>query len=183
MSPEALKIKTGDRVRVINKNFIQDTGYGKPRVAYDNNLQDVVGELKTKYKVQIQDFINQIDKLEFPAALRVGDVSDKDQYRGVTTGKICSALAFRVVHKRMQSGSERKIFYSQEEYWWDLPYEQVEKVLIKKTGKYTPPSGGYNYWGEWDYEPGYLVGIKTHRILKLSSGFWIEDKDVEKINN
>lgn len=64
-----------------------------------------------------------------------------------------------------------------------------------QTGIYNPSSDGYNYDGEYDYEPAYLSKVKTHvfypvglpcheYFLEIDNIFdcnWIERSNLEVI--
>ena len=74
----------------------------------------------------------------------------------------------RSIHTKSASDIKGRTFY-------------VTGIKFVKTGEYFSPSGGYNYEGEFDYDPGGLTNEKTHKILEFSYGFqsnWIEAKNV-----
>ena len=90
-------------------------------------------------------------------------------------------------------GRERSLHLKTEESLIDkVVYIKAKKVV--HTGTYVPGSGGYDYWGEYDYDPAYLSNRKTHVLLGFHSypyneihsndgTVWIEEKNVEIVKN
>lgn len=48
--------------------------------------------------------------------------------------------------------------------------QQMRDIYIRRTGKYHAPHGGYDYWGDYDYDPGGL-GLGTSQKL-IHIGSW-----------
>lgn len=176
MNSTKTKIKVGDRVKIINPEFFV-------RCGYDNNLKSQAELIESNHKRDILDLIGKV----FPRKAvwnPSGSLPDEYYHEGFRTNldiavnKIASALAYEAVKRDMRSGAERKVFTKRRDLTigWDCYNLEVEKVKFVKTGKYVPSSSGYEDW-----EPGYLSGEKTHRILQLETGDWIEDIHVEKV--
>jgi hypothetical protein len=109
-----------------------------------------------------------------------------------TYDKVLHTLSMAVLEQKSWGGRDRKIYVNPvPEYLNLICY--VENKRVVKTGIYTPGSGRYRGYDEdWEYEPAYLSGEKTHVILKLyvddygtdlpvGRVFEIEQCNVEKI--
>jgi hypothetical protein len=81
--------------------------------------------------------------------------------------KIIDVLAYEMIKFKGFGGTERTIHT---EYKPELRGKlfKVMGTKMHMTGRYVPPYSNYDSWtGEYDYEPGYLEGQKSHRILLL----------------
>ena len=97
------------------------------------------------------------------------------------------ALAMSKVEEENFGGNERKIIYEDSpSFWNELYYKnrvfQVTGKKIAKTGTRFPSCDGYDaYNGEYWYEPGGLLNEKTHILVQIDHGRWIESIHLEKI--
>lgn len=178
-------IRLGDYVKVINPAWIV-------RYGYENNLGDTCDEVMEKYSVPISKFILEIESTEQPDRLgRYREVLRQERYR------FASAIAYHLVGMRMKSGSERKLFYLEDDkkekhglFQFHSTYpegqiEQVTQVKIVKTGKYYSRTYESSDWGDGfrDVIPGGLSKEKTHNLLRIGySDCWIEATNVEKLH-
>lgn len=182
-------IRVGDIVRITNPNFFVRCGY-----ALDFNSACELVEERDADKIEqclriLLDLPTE-DKREF-FAVEMAHSKFKKHERSLQND-IIRAMAYHEVGLQYKTGNERKIYTQELPLLKDKRYQVYEKKCVK-TGKYYPPSGGYDsYSGEYDYESGGLYEEKTHIILSLNEymGFYqintgllmIEACNVEKVN-
>jgi hypothetical protein len=172
--PKKHVYKVGDRIRIVNSRFIK-------RVGYPLHCNDLV-----------QEFLEHPKLGEAMELLGISARSawiDKDFAYG------CAKAAVRA---RGWGGKERQIHY-----YDTIPKEESGLIIVgdanmlpdytgqetevlrkytRMTGTYYPPSGGYSYDGDYDYEPGGLDNAKAHVILVTSFGD-IEVCNVQPVEN
>ena len=180
-------IRIGDQVKIIKPEFVE-------RVGYPMSFNQACQEVAEKYTDQINVFMSSL----FPetSSLNLARSLQSDWTKTRTFQKIVKALAYRYIGTNGFGGNERKIYtYLIDQEIWQ--YQEVMDKAVVKTGFYFPPGGGYDYWGEYDWEPGGLDKEKTHILLFIGYGFlkeeiiqmfsthkyhgWIEACNVEKI--
>lgn len=154
-------IRVGDKVMIVNPRFIV-------RVGYPLTFKDLIPEFENHPKLD-----------EAASLLGILFTNRKSKIaRDFIVG--CSKAMVRV---RGFGGKERQIFY-QDGIPFHLHEHEVTEVFGKrvvKTGIYYPPTGGYDYFGEYDREPGGLSNERTHILLMTVFGE-IESTDVEKVD-
>lgn len=76
-------------------------------------------------------------------------------------------LAYKIGAYQRLGGRNRQLWT---EEWPDLAGRimTVKAKHMAYTGIYYPPSGGYTYDGDYDYEPGGLTQRKSHLLLDLT---------------
>ncbi len=156
--PDPNIIRIGDKVKIITPEFFV-------RCGYDNDHKSACEYVTSNYCDQIVKFILESEYAPTPSLgiYKLNDIADSFLFK-----KIVSALAYERVGQLRASGMERKI-YNQQEKWLKGKTFFVNDIFFCKTGVYCHPSGGYNYWGEYDYNPGGLSAEKTHKILVLTN--------------
>lgn len=185
-------IKVGDKVTIINPEFFVRCGYP---MTFEQACKEV--EEKFCKEKDVMDFLCKIGLVEEKNKYLV----DKDYTLIRTKDKIIGALGYYYLGRvKRFGGSERKIYTIRKEDYVKINTDNVWKVTKYKmvvTGTYYPPGGGYNYYGEYDYEPGGLSNMEQHKILQLEHGWpfirpvdnfneyqfgegWIEAKNVER---
>jgi hypothetical protein len=164
--------KKGDRVRIVNSRFIKRIGY--PLV-----YTDLIPEFNEHPKLD-----------EAMRLLGIGSVG------GWARRDFVDGCAKAAVRARGWGGKERQIHYYETiakdetdlgllgdpNRWPDHTGRETEVLrrYVRMTGTYFPPSGGYSYDGDYDYEPGGLDNQQAHVILSTGIGD-IEACDVELI--
>jgi len=153
----------GDRVRIVNPFVFIRCGYPlTKRMAEELITSEQEEAVREMFR-----------KVGFP------DHTQKNYW------KVIDAITSELLRKHKWGGDERKIYTE----CYPRLYDKIGTVVGKKivrTGIYIPETPRDN-WGEWDYEPPHLGGIKTHIILAirvdlLSAGIeYIEECDVVKI--
>lgn len=160
-------IRIGDTVKIINPVRVI-------RVGYPMSFDDACEEVKKIYHKEIVEFMNKTTLKQFDRnsvfMVEVLKYEELKLYK-----KIVKALAYEHIQNKGFGGKEKKIYTEVRQDLLGI-ISRVENIQIRKTGTYFAPSGGYDYWGEYDFEPGGLDKIKTHKILELD--YW-----VSKINS
>jgi len=153
-------IQVGDRVKVINPILVIRVGYplciddcvGDVEKFFGNNVEDLI------YSALNGDELIKNDKIELNNNIR----------KSRSFRRIIRELAYYRLKGKKFGGSERKLFTKVFEPIRNRIYS-VTNVLMKRSGTYNSSSGGFDYWnGEYDYEPAYLSGGKSHKILVLN---------------
>ncbi len=173
--------KAGDKVRIINPEFMTRVGYSlTPQIVVDE-IRNNPDQIKL-----IRDFLNTFGLGAGPSEFLL-NTNEADWY-----DDIIYRLAYRTVKKRGFGGSERKIFVERKEECLNQIFRVFTKKVVR-TGVYQSGSGGYDYWGEYDYCPAYLENVKSHVLLEVypddnclkieGCGVFIEEKNVELVLN
>lgn len=138
----------GDFVRVVNPRFVVRVGYPLVWTALIEEVEKSPHFEETRKAFGISNH----------------HFATRDLVRG-----ICMAL----VRTRNWGGKERRLHYADweipETHWKGLEQEILGKRIVK-TGDYYPPSGGTDYWGDYEHEPGGLANERTHVLLLLGCG-------------
>ena len=161
--------RIGDRVRLIDPRPIIRIGYDvTPESLYPEVVQDS----------DVQDFIVK-QNLTHKMAV-----------------KVYWAVAISRVRRQMKGGNERKVILGDPiEQYGDMIYTILDKK-VRYTGVYDPGYSGYDYYGEYDYDPPSLCNVEAHVCLCLnpfwviaqdrapewSDGLWVTSDQVEKVN-
>jgi hypothetical protein len=131
-------------------------------------------ETKELYHEKIVKFLEDLFpsiRLDGPGFLKGAMItSDYSKYKAYD--KIIKALAYEHLASKGFGGKERKIYSEQRQELLGIT-AKVKNIFIKKTGIYFAPSGGYDYFGEYDYDSGGLSNEKTHKILELDH--WVSN--------
>ena len=179
-------IRAGDYVRIKQANMFIRCGY-----SYSFGI--ALEEVQQKYKDAIQQFLKQFDMEDKPH-LGIEITRKGKRYYGYAHEKIERALAYALVQKKNFGGNVKAIYCEHHPELTGELVQVIEKRVVR-TGTYYPPSGGYDsYSGEYDWEPGGLDNMDTHKILKINVqkekpdakllAFWeIEERWVEKVDS
>ena len=166
--------RVGDKIKIKTPEFFE-------RVGYPLTLQKVEEEHFSKdEKLRINEFLTSFEIFQ-------GDFfrSRKDP----TYDLILRLLAKYRIRQLGWGGRKKSIYTVTKQVSPDTVYKVIKKRVVK-TGTYHHASGGYDYWGEYDYEPASLDDQKTHILLGVAQENyifcvdeieWIEDINVEKI--
>ena len=169
LSPNIIRI--GDTVKIINPEIIS-------RIDYPMSFEDARKEVKELYHNEIIELLNktvykQTLKTSSKFKLLLADISVKGWSGDVTYEKIVSTLSWIHIRCKGFGGKEKKIYSEIRQELIGIT-AKVRNIMIRKTGIYFAPSGGYNsYDGEYESEPGGLDNEKTHKILELD--YWINE--------
>jgi hypothetical protein len=146
-------IRPGDRVRVITPLQVIRCGYPKEPKDYLNETEKAIHllEMNLFQPEQVKAFVASSRRFPTYARRRLADR---------LSWALCMANGY--------GGSERTI-HTQENLELLKKTFTVASIRTAMTGRYYPPSGGYNsYTGDSDWEPGGLANMKSHRIAKLA---------------
>lgn len=150
MSKRKDVIRAGDMVRIITPEIFV-------RCGYENTLSTTRKEVEEKYSPDVLAFM---EKIGYNHSFLSTNRFDKKLFR-----EIINSIAYAENGKKMRSGNERKI-YTENIPTMKGKVMKVHETFVCKTGKYFPPSGGYDsYTGDYDYEDGGLDKQGTHVIL------------------
>jgi hypothetical protein len=170
LNPEIIRVK--DNVKIINPEIII-------RVGYPMSFDDACREVDKLYRQEILEFLNKTIYKQEPtisgSLLETCEIK-MDFVKPGMYMKIIKALAYNYIQMKSFGGREKKIYaeYRQELLGMTL---SVENIFIRKTGIYFASSGGYDHYsGEYDFEPGGLDKIKTHKILELN--YWLSNNQI-----
>ena len=159
LNPKIIRI--GDRVRIINPEVIT-------RIGYPMSFGEACEEVEKLHKNKIINFLKEIyPDIKIDIKLLFEDFITCEYQKLKSYKKIIYALAYEHMQNRGFGGNKRELHI---EYRRDLlgEFANVYNTFIRKTGIYYPPSGGYDSWNnEYDYNPGGLDKIKTHKILEI----------------
>ena len=153
--------RIGEQVRLVTvKRFIR-CGYPLDR--------DVV---KNKFAEEIYNFGTK-------AAKAILGITDEKFVEHITLGRhgdsrLEDAIVSYILDREHFGGKDRTIYEEEHDEhlppWTPITSGAVGTIVSKKivfTGKYHPPSGGYTYDGEFDWEPGYIDNPKAHCVYTL----------------
>lgn len=183
--------RPGDRVEIINPKWIKRIGYP---LIWTDLIDEVINDPRSEaawyaLKGYSPDFSSK--RIE-NHTLGISKATN-------LPFEFIRAVAMERVRERSFGGNERAIIYETDkeltkffpfpcditdtncpmhQYWYK---PEVVSKRIAKTGTRVPARSYDNYYGEYDYEPGYLANEKTHVILKLSTGFEIEECNVKPV--
>lgn len=183
-------IRVGDRVKVINPEFVERVGYP---LSFSAAKEWVRANCS-------QDFMNLTafgDKMldEKPLKDILGfELQACDPWIGREGQRILSALAKLYQQHMGYGGRERSIYTVRRDEELGKTYAVTQRRTVK-TGLYCPPHREiiHSYYGaEYEYYPGGLEDEKTHVLLCLGYhmqdwcedfmfGLWIERCNVEKV--
>ena len=157
-------IRPQDEIRIVNPEFFL-------RCGYENNHKTAMEKIRAEYGDKILQFIHDWEKSFHGSTSKVTYKGSTYLLKELTPpksyDKIISALAYDLVGIEMRTGAERKIFTERNETYKGSTYI-VDEVFFCQTGKYYPAKSYQEYWsGEYEYTPGGLSEVKTHRILRL----------------
>lgn len=134
-------IRVGDRVTLTDPRLII-------KVGYDRDVETIYREIRDDPRI-----------ISFCLEM---SLRERDKV------SVTKAVSRSILAGSLRDGTERKIFYSSpREDLRDRQFYVVSKH-VRKTGIYQGPSGSYDYWGEYDYDPGGLGNEQAHVILELS---------------
>jgi len=166
-------IRVDDKVRIINPEFFV-------RCGYENNRQSHTERIEIVNRDDIIELIKNVFPNHFPKIISYSKDS-MARWESVIHN-VAKALAYEAVHENMKSGEERKIFTSKYSVGSYFGNDVVTDIKYVKTGTYIPPHIYHGVWDD-DYEPGGLLNEKVHKILQIDFDNWIEDINVEKVND
>ena len=154
MSKRKNVIRENDVVKIINPEFVVRVGYPLSKKMIQDQLTPeelaVVKDMFTKFGISI----------DVPL-----DVRPTEGQRAYN--KVLDALSGVLLYKKGWGGRERSIHTKLIPEMMGTRHTVYQKRCVK-TGTYHAGWGGCDYWGEYDYEPAYLEGEKTHVLLKLN---------------
>lgn len=173
LSPNIIRI--GDTIKITNPEIVI-------RVGYPMSFDEACKEVKELYHNEILEFlcktIHKQNDVGLYKTLLTAYINEKEYAKTKIYNKIVKALAFEHLQSKQFGGKEKKI-YSEIRHELLGITAKVTKIFIRRTGIYFAPSGGYDYWGDYDWEPGGLDKMKTHKILELD--YWLSD--LVEVNN
>lgn len=151
-----MKIKIGTLVKIINPEFLVRVGYPETVESAREKMEKHI--LATKYK-SISDIL--LENFEF--------ISDDRNGYNWCIERIKNTLAREFNSNELNfGGKERKIYTRRIDDLQDIEFTIKDPPIRKVTGTYVHACGGYDYYGEYDYEPAYLEGSKHHIFYKLN---------------
>jgi hypothetical protein len=163
LSPNIIRI--GDTIKIINPEIVI-------RVGYPMSFDDACKEVKELHHEKIITFLQEIyPSREVKLGKIIGEITC-DYPKLKAYDKIIKALAFEHLRNKGFGGEERKLYTENRQELIGIT-AKVTKIFIRRTGIYFAPSGGYSYDGDYDYDPGGLDKMKTHKILELD--YWLSN--------
>jgi len=183
MKTKKIVYKVGERVKIINPLFVERVGYllSLDKVQEEHISVEEKGKLKELLELMGLD---TSDIFSTPRNSRYGYSALYNQ--------ILRLLAKTRIAQLSWGGKERTIHTTTINGINAGDIRYIHKKKVVKTGTYNHSSGGYDYWGEYDYTPAFLSNDKTHILLGLSHYpdnmlssdelVWIEETNVEKYN-
>jgi hypothetical protein len=160
-------IRIGDTVKIINPEIIT-------RIGYPMSFNDACNEAEREHHEKILEFLGKVfpDTIISDGILKNSRIS-YNLHKLKAYDKIVRALGYEILGNKGFGGKEKKIYTEHRPNLLGITIDVLD-ISIRKTGIYYPASGGYDYWGEYDYEPGGLNKIKTHKILELN--YWTDNE-------
>ncbi len=142
-------IRVGDLVQIVVPEYVV-------RVGYPLSKAMIVDEMTKDQKSKLHDSIKGI----FDISL------DEDENGYKIWKRLLNVIAEKILKSRGFGGRQRSIHTAEEKQLEGEIY-RVSKRKVVKTGTYCPGGGGYDYYGEYDYNPAYLANEKTHVLYGL----------------
>lgn len=170
-------IRVGDRVKVVTPTFFLRCGYP---ITIDEEADRVLEE----HQAAISKFLQETVKCSsfYPeGGYSIHFVVDEHMHRKASR-EIARSLAYIRCKQKGFGGKQRQLHTEERPDYKDQE-GTVRKIRYVKTGEYVPAcGGGYNPWGECDYDPPYLAEDKTHKILSVQFHGWGWIQDIEAIH-
>lgn len=175
-------IRVDDTVKIINPVFVT-------RCGYPLGIIDMEKEIEEQFGKAIDDLMNKV------GGIVIDDLRDKFgrndspviRKRNKIFHNIIREMAYIRLQAKNYGGKERTLHTKIIE---ELKGKEtrVVRIQIVKTGIYESATGGFDYYGESEYEPAYLINPKTHKILTLglcnnSEGEWVHEWIRDFANN
>ena len=149
-------IRVNDVVKIINPLFVERVGYPLSRqMVKDQMSPEEIAIIKQMFA-----------SLKIPTEHHVYDPKPNFEGERAYTRVLDAIASFQLSVKRW-GGRERSIHTKHLPDYSERTALVVGKRCVK-TGSYKSASGGYSYDGEYDYEPAFLHGEKTHVILEVN---------------
>lgn len=150
--------RPGDLVKIINPQVFL-------RVGYPLTIQIARETLITnEERKKVLELLNRPDVLL--EHLNDNSLDPLGPSRTRTYDKIIDALAYLKVAENDFGGREKKIYTEERLELKDQSFCILSKRVVV-TGVYNSGGGGYDYNGEYEYEPAYLSNSKANILLKL----------------
>lgn len=152
--------KAGEKIKIITPNLFVRVGYPlTPEIVMETHREEVE---------RLVSIASRAIQGTPPAGLLDTEPYLTPRANQLLTMAVCSFI----LNRERFGGPDRKIYEKLEPSLLDKVVTVTEKHFVK-TGKYYGPSGGYSYWGEYDYEPGGLKDEKTHCVYSIDIGCMI----------
>lgn len=168
-------LKEGDYVKIVNPVFVN-------RFGYPLNTKIIKNEFTPEQRKQVETFFCDFVGLgQHNFITEFGPVVFTPAKNPAGLAQVFHGLAFGILKSKGHGGSKRQL-YTQE--FPDLKdgVALIYKRKVVKTGTRVPSSGGYDYWGEYDYELGYLEGEKTHVLYEIGR-VWVGHEEYRLTND
>ena len=154
-------IRVGDKVRIINPQVVY-------RFGYPLNTNLIKKQFTDEENKSIRQFVDKFMGINCDDPnINLMLIGNESIYEGISINKIKDALAF-IRMKQLGHGGNSRALYTKELPEIKNSVATVKSRKVVKTGERFAPSGSYDYWGEYDYEPGGLDNEKTHVLFELT---------------
>ena len=185
MSKRKNIIRVGDNVKIVNPEIVIRWGYPLTKQIVKDTI------ITQEQKDSIYTMMTKFGYVPVPQLFDGSNTEADYIYE-----KLLDTMAYHLISKHGFGGKDRRLFVENKESLRNKSGQVIERKVVK-TGTYHTGGGGYDYWGEYDYEPSYLENEKSHvlyRIFVYNSGYdesicpninneggiWIENKNLEK---
>lgn len=161
--PKKHVYRPGDRVVITNPLFVD-------RVGYPVVWTDLYEKFQTHPELRaamIKLGISHKNYMNHSSTSAYQDTYEKSR------NEFAKGCARAMVYESGFGGSERSIHATLHEQYRSQEVEVISKRCVR-TGNYYAPSGGYDYYGEWDHEDGGLSNARTHVLLTID--VWMKRK-------
>jgi hypothetical protein len=155
-------LKEYDPVKIINPTFVM-------RIGFNLCVADIISSWTNSDKIAIPSLIKRLSG-EPAEEVVVAEYSDTFLDTFSAKPEKYNSLYYtlaQAVLKKKNFGGNRKSLHTKEFPELLNATATVSSRKVRKTGTYVPASGGYNYEGEYDYDPAYLANEKTHVLYEL----------------
>ena len=157
-------LKEDDYIKIVNPILVN-------RFGYPLNTRIIKNQFTSEQRKQVENFFRTFVTGQPPLNPMEDHIPEElidfaYEYKPDGLGQVFHGLAYGMLKAKGHGGNERKL-YTQEFPELKDGITQIIKRKVVKTGKRVPSSGWYDYWGEYDYEPGYLENEQTHVLYQI----------------
>jgi hypothetical protein len=159
-------LKEGDYIKIINPVLVN-------RFGYPLNTRIIKNQFTPEQRKQVENFFRTFVTGAPPLnptedIIPLNQIDFAYDYKPDGLGQVFHGLAYGMLKAKGHGGNERKLYTQEFPELKDGIARIIERKVVK-TGKRVPGSGGYDYWGEYDYEPGYLEDEQTHVLYQIGN--------------
>ncbi len=153
-------IRVGDTVRIVDPQVVY-------RFGYPLNTNLIKKQFTDEENKSIRRFVDKFMGINYDDPnMDLVLLGNESIYEEMSINKIKDALAY-IRLKQLNHGGKIRSLYTKDMPEIKTAVATVKSRKVVKTGTRVPPSGSFDYWGEYDFESGYLEDEKTHVLFEL----------------